>query len=425
MLERVRASISRYRMLPDGARAIVAVSGGADSVALLHILREVGANVVGIAHFNHKLRAEESDEDERFVAALASKLDIPFYRREGRSDHGNIEQTARRARRDFFLQLIRDGVGDRVALGHTLDDQAETVLFRILRGSGPSGLAGIHPITEEGFIRPLIDVWRDELRQYLREKGIEWREDSSNADPRFARNRIRSELLPQLRRDWNPKIDTALAQMADLSFEEERYWADRELASTEFQIDVLRTMPRALARRTIRAAIRNAKGNLRGIEFHHVEAILGLVSGRLKIPGLYVTASHGWLRLALSPPPVLEPIEVIVPRTYENAAIRLEFGETAASGCANLKVEVTAPIILRGWKPGDHYHPVGKSRDQKLKEMFQCARIPSWRRPAWPILESEGKILWARRFGAAEGLEPGSGPVLRIWDLAGEPLRLK
>src|SRR5262249_34825230 len=147
MLDRVRATISRHRMIPEGIRVIVAVSGGADSVGLLHILREIGANVVGIAHFNHKLRAQESDQDERFVAAIAAKLDLPFYRSEGCIDGGNLEQSARRARREFYLQLIRDGAGDRVALGHTLDDQAETVLFRILRGSGLSGLAGIHPVT--------------------------------------------------------------------------------------------------------------------------------------------------------------------------------------------------------------------------------------------------------------------------------------
>src|SRR5262245_11694149 len=192
VLERVLKSISRYNMLPQGSRVAVAVSGGADSVCLLHVLREVGANVVGIVHFNHKLRGAESDEDERFVAVVASRMDLPFFRAEARARAGNIEQEARRARREFFGGLIRDGVCDRVALGHTRDDQAETVLFRVLRGSGPAGLAGIHPASA-GLIRPLIEVTRDEVTEYLTSRGIPWREDASNRNLGFARNRIRHE----------------------------------------------------------------------------------------------------------------------------------------------------------------------------------------------------------------------------------------
>ena len=132
----------------------------------------------------------------------------------------NLEQAGRRARRAFFAGLK----SDRVALGHTRDDQAETVLFRLLRGSGLRGLAGIYPVTESGYIRPLIDVTRDDVVEFLRGRGIEWREDSSNRDPRFARNRIRRSLLPQLARDWNPRIGESLAQLASLAHDEERWW---------------------------------------------------------------------------------------------------------------------------------------------------------------------------------------------------------
>jgi tRNA(Ile)-lysidine synthase len=424
VLERVVKTISRYNMLPSGTRVVVAVSGGADSVCLLSILRQIGANVVGIAHFNHQLRAKESEEDERFVGAISSRLDLPFYRAESVLGAGNLEQSARRARREFFLGLIRDGACDRVALGHTRDDQAETVLFRILRGSGLTGLAGIHPITEDGLFRPFIEVGRDEVREYLRSHAIEWREDSSNSSARFARNRIRHELLPQLRRDWNPRIDEALAQLGDLAFEEERWLSEQSASggSTEFRADLLHSVPRALARRLIRQTIKEAKGDLRGIEFQHVEQILEMKPGKLRLPGVTATRSFGWVRLAVTAAPGLDAIEAVVPGTYEQASIRLEMDETPAAGCANLKVELAAPIVLRGWRPGDHYRPVGKSRDQKLKEMFQIARVPSWRRPSWPILECEGKILWAREFGAAEefAVNGRPGPVLRVWDLTKE-----
>jgi len=423
MLDRVQKSIARHGMLPPGTRVIAAVSGGPDSVCLVEVLREIGANLAGIAHFNHKLRGEESEEDERFVAALANRFGVPFYRAEARPERGNLEQSARRARREFFIRLMRDGACDRIALGHTRDDQAETVLFRILRGSGLAGLAGIHPVTEDGFIRPLIEVRREEVRQYLRSRGIEWREDSSNLDPKFARNRIRNNLLPQLRREWNPNIDEALTQLADLAFEEER-WLRREEDSAcagqsaiELEIETLSSLPRALARRRIRAAIRQVKGDLLGIEFHHVERILEMRPGRLRLPGLFATRSFGWVRVALEETAGLEPVEVACPGVYNQVGIRLELGETPDPGCANLKVDLATPIVLRGWRPGDHYRPVGKSRDQKLKEMFQTARVPSWRRRSWPILESEGKILWASKFGVAEefALNGRPGPVLKVW----------
>jgi tRNA(Ile)-lysidine synthetase-like protein len=217
MLARVLKTISRYNMLPPGARVIVAVSGGADSVCLFHVLKELFPDAVsGVAHFNHKWRAEASDEDEHFVAEMTRPL--PFFRAEGVPAAGNKEQNARRARLAFFETL-----GATVALGHTRDDQAETVLFRFLRGSGLAGLSGIAP-TADGIIRPLLEITRAEVEQYLRARNIPWREDATNRDMHFARNRIRHELLPQLARDWNPKITDALANLADLAHEEERYW---------------------------------------------------------------------------------------------------------------------------------------------------------------------------------------------------------
>lgn len=385
-------------MLPEGCRVVAAVSGGADSVCLLHVLREVGASVTGVAHFNHKWRGEASEEDERFVAAMASWMGLAFFRAEMRGEEqgDNLEQGARRARRSFFQGLIRDGVCDRVALGHTRDDQAETVLFRVLRGSGLTGLAGIHPVSD-GLIRPLIGVRRSEVEEYLRARNVKWREDVSNRETRFARNRIRHELMPQLARDWNPGIVDALANLADLAYEEERRW-DLSLEAVE----TVRLEPgdRALARRQIRRAIRAAKGDLRGIEFQHIESVIDMKGSRVTLPGVEAVRSFDRIRFRRSgPKAAVPPIEVTIPGTYPApdgaSEIRLE-------PCDNLELELPAPIVLRGWRPGDHYRPVGKSRDQKLTKMFQNARVPSWERHFWPILECDGKILWARGFGAAD-----------------------
>ena len=427
-------------MLAPGARVVVAVSGGADSVCLLHVLRELGVTLSGVAHFNHKLRGDASDEDERFVAVMADRLGLPFYRGDAqvRAVRDNLEQAARLARREFFATLIRDGThdraADRIAVGHTRDDQAETVLFRILRGSGLTGLAGIHPVSG-AIIRPLIDVTREEVEEFLRSRDIAWREDDTNADPTFARNRIRHQLLPQLAREWNPQIVEALSHLADIAHEEERgsVSAPRTSVSGQLGVAALIGLPRGQARRLIREAIFQAKGGLRRIDFAHIEAILELAAspqggGHLSLPGIDVTRSFDWIRLApTGPPAISDSVVVDVPGTYPapdgRGSIRFQVEETT---CANLKAElawgrIPTQLELRGWRPGDHYHPVGQSRDQKVKEMFQISRIPSWRRQSWPIVTAGDKILWAREFGpAAEfAVWDGSGPVLRISETDG------
>ncbi len=394
---------------------IAAVSGGADSVCLVHALREAQVKLAGVAHFNHKLRGEASQEDEWFVSALAARMDLPFYRAEGRPGEGNLEQEARRDRRGFFRSLIRGGLADRVALAHTRDDQAETVLFRVLRGSGLTGLAGIHPVTGDGLIRPLIGVTRGEVLEFLRVRSIAWREDASNLDLRFARNRIRHLLLPQLASEWNPRIVDALANLGDLAYEEELYWhtesashspkrGGRRAGFVEFGSGVLDGasigLGRAEARRLVRHAIRVLKGDLRGIDFGHVESVVEM-GARASVPGVEFFRSCDWIRAVRAGVPTEVPaVEVTVPGTYAapdgTSEIRLE-------PCVNLKADLTAPLLLRGWKPGDHYLRLGKSRDQKLKKMFEDARVPSWQRRFWPILEYGGRIVWAREFGPAEG----------------------
>lgn len=445
-------------MLTQGARVIVAVSGGADSVCLLHVLRELApASIAGVAHFNHKWRAEASDEDERFVAALASRLALPFFRGETGpgAAPGNLEQEARRARLAFFAGIRVNAAAASIALGHTRDDQAETVLFRFLRGSGLAGLSGIPP-APDGIIRPLLDVTRAEVEEFLRSRNIPWREDASNLDLRFARNRIRHELLPQLARDWNPHIVDALAKTADLAHEEEAWWTSEidRIASNEscasdnagtqprpqaaldlgslvlrsqaveLRVAALSALPRALARRLIRRAITLAKGDLRRIDFDHVESILTLQRS-LRVPGLIITKSFDWIRFAPHCPPApREPLQIIPSGTYpcpdRLTEICVEIAQKPPNPCATLKAEAcwfqrSLPLVLRGWRPGDRYRPRGQSRDQKIQEMFQKARIPSWQRPSWPILTSADKILWSRQFGVADEFAAAGDGRTALW----------
>src|ERR1039457_3522464 len=188
-------------MFQRGARVGVAVSGGADSVCLLHVLLELAPRwdlQLSVLHLNHRLRGEESDGDEDFVRELAERLELPVTvqawdqsRQAGRPAPPNLEEAAREARLAFFAQAIKSGAVERVALGHTRSDQSETVLFRFLRGAGTAGLAGIRPVTAAGIVRPLLGVERFQVEAFLLERGIEWREDSTNVSFQLARNRIR------------------------------------------------------------------------------------------------------------------------------------------------------------------------------------------------------------------------------------------
>jgi tRNA(Ile)-lysidine synthase len=457
VLERVRKTITRYNMLPKGSRVAVAVSGGADSTCLLLVLRDLAAEYeieLSVAHFNHQLRGAESDQDERAVAELAAGLGLPFS--SGTADvaaaEGNLEEAARRARQEFFAELVTGGKADRIALGHTRDDQAETVMFRLLRGAGLAGLAGIYPVTIGGWVRPLLDVTRDEVEEFLRSRGVAWREDNSNRDPRFARNRIRAALLPQLAEEWNPAIRESLARLADLAHEEERWWqtqidglAGRFLqcraGGVELQIGAVAPLELAIKRRLLRRAIAMVKGDLRGFDYSHFDQVLHLME-RLEGDGavslsasIRVRRSFEWIRIERAEAPAcpFASIPIRVPGAYPipgGTVLHLDAGDgpllepkNATLRSAELSLDqLPAKLELRGWRVGDQYCPQGRIHRQKIKEMFQMAKIPSWRRRSWPIVGSGPEIVWARGFGAAAEYAAGRkpGPVLRVWEVEAE-----
>jgi tRNA(Ile)-lysidine synthase len=451
LIQRVIRTIDRYRMLSAGQKVGVAVSGGADSVCLLHVLLEVGEWPLTVLHLDHGLRGDESRADAEFVRELAARLGLPLELREASLPPGNLEQAGRNARRAFFAEVMQ--TVDRVAVAHTRSDQAETVLFRFLRGAGTAGLAGIRPVTDEGIVRPLLDVDRAEVLEFLRARGIAWREDSSNASSRFARNRIRHELLPRLAREWNPEIADTLAHTAEWALAEESYWEEEidRLASahmTEQGGAVLaataafRDLPQAAARRLVRRAIERAKGNLRQVDFRHIEAVLRMASrlrgsGRVQIPGLEVRRSFDCLRFG--PPatdcdyriPAAVPGKLRVPGTYLWISLELlEKPQTSESSCYVYNGEtgcldwgrLSGPLELRNWRAGDRYQPLKSSGEEKIKTLFQKARIPVWARHGWPVLTDGTSIVWARRFGPAAQLAegPDSRMVLRIRDAESE-----
>jgi tRNA(Ile)-lysidine synthase len=430
-------------MFAGANRIGVAVSGGADSVCLLHALLELAPRwnlSVTVLHLDHQLRGEESSADAEFVADLARRLGAPLVsRRATIGVEGNLEQNARRARRAFFAEAIGSGAVERIAVGHTRSDQAETVLFRLLRGAGTTGLAGILPVTREGIVRPLIGVEREEVEAFLRERGTTWREDSTNADRRFARNRLRHHLLPQLAREWNPEIVAALARTGELAASDEDYWrAEVErfgLSKTNEAVVVdtgkLGALPDALARRVVRRAIELAQGELRGVEYHHVDEVLRLARrarghGRLRVRELDICRSFNQIRFGRPPAPAAH-LGVEVPgrvRGIEFSLELIEKMETLGDSDCVYNVEMglvdwgrlSGSLRLRSWEPGDRYQPMGSSGVQKFKDLFQKARVPSWERCRWPVLVDGNAIVWTRRFGPAASYAAGpeTRTVLRI-----------
>src|SRR2546425_12224025 len=318
LAQRVMRYIRRHKLLNPGDRVGVAVSGGADSVALLRLLLELRKElglVLSVVHFNHKLRGAEADDDEQFVGELASQNRLEFHRESGdvaacsAAKHLSVETAAREMRYEFFRRLLLEGQANRVATAHTLDDQAETVLLRVVRGAGTRGLAGIYPqlsVSSSQFsvgrqssvegrqqlcgsiVRPLLGVRRKELEAYLFAEGQRWREDSSNRDLRHARNRVRHGILPRLERNLNPAVREILAETAEIARAEEEYWSaevgrilqasaghrPRDPGAT-VGLENFVGLPLALQRRLVRASAENF--GLR-LEFRHVEEILDLIS---------------------------------------------------------------------------------------------------------------------------------------------------
>jgi tRNA(Ile)-lysidine synthase len=463
MLDRIVRTITRYRMFEPDQRAGVAVSGGADSVCLLHVLRELALRwnlSLTVLHLDHNLRGDESRADAEFVARLAARLGLPFELGHAdvaalrRETGDNLEQAARHARLRFFRGFLEAGRFDRIALGHTLSDQAETVLFRFLRGAATAGLSGIRPTTGDGLVRPLIEIERAGVEQYLRARGIGWREDSTNSSLAFARNRIRHELLPQLTRDWNPALAETLAHTAEWAQAEEQYWNAEIARMSEghlllqppavlLRAAALTGLPLAAARRLVRHAAEIVKGNLHGIGFEHLSAVLDLAGaaeghGRVQLPGIDVFRSFDWLRLAPPGTDSLEnrnyrfalPVPGKVQLPGQNCVIQAELvnPETEPrplSSVYNEDVEcldwsrISGLLEVRNWRPGDQYQPANRPGAEKIKDLFQQARIPLWERRHWPIITSGETIIWARRFGPAAGFAAPTGvtPILAIREI--------
>jgi tRNA(Ile)-lysidine synthase len=437
---RVLATVRRRQLFGPGARLVAAVSGGADSVALAFLLRELAAadrlGLAGLAHLNHGLRGEESERDAAFCARLAADLGLPLDVETGdvaahaRTSGRSLEDAARTARYEF-LERARQRLGaDVIAVAHTKDDQAETVLMRLLRGSGLGGLSAIHPRRAK-IVRPLIDLSRAELVEYLRARQIGWVEDSSNRDPRFLRTRIRHELMPWLTGNISAGVAGVLARTADVVNEEDRLLARlAEAARTRLQdeagtIDLAGLMaePVAIRRRVLRAAAAPLLG--REPRVSQVDAALAWAQDgqgrRFRLSDLVLERrGDGRIRLSRTERSESGPDAgwrhvAPVPGVIDVPEAGLRF--TARPGEPALAVHprslgpwgVVVPadigprLVVRGWEPGDRLRPLGAPGRKKVQDLFVDRRVQPGERRRIPVVAApDGRIVWVAGHALAE-----------------------
>ncbi len=456
ILTKVRETIRRERLLTGGEKVLVALSGGADSVALLNLLNTLRGEFnisLAVAHLNHSIRGGEGDRDQSFVEEMGQrlgietfteKIDVPKYQ----TEHGLSVETAAREVRYKFLQRIAKKIGaDRIATGHTADDQAETVLMRFLRGSGAGGLSGIPPV-RGNIIRPLIDTRRSRIIEFLTAAGIDYVEDSTNLDLSMTRNRLRHDLIPKLVKDYNPNIVDTLNSTAAISRGEDEYLD--EVTSKEIRLagptegegfaeldqKLFSALHIAIQRRIIRREIETVRGTLRGISYSNIEDVLSLIASsfspkRIDLPGdIIVHIRYGrigiYARESLPAYPGFEK-EIQIPGETVIAEIGLKISAEIVKGENALPLDgdekgleqlfdislAGKGLTARNRRDGDRFSPNGIVGSKKIKDFLIDKKVCREERDGIPIFVSGKDVVWIAGYcrssvGLVKNIEKGA-----------------
>ncbi len=454
--------------MKPGDRVGVAVSGGADSVALLRLLLQARAELgvaLAVVHFNHKIRGIHADSDQRFVAELAARHELQFFCDSAETTHYarerglSLEAAGRALRYGYFSRLLEPALAaeaanvvpralDVIATAHTMDDQAETVLLRVLRGAGTRGLAGIFPKRpiasgqSPAVVRPLLQVRRTELREYLQTLGQEWHEDASNLDVKHTRNRLRRELLPLIEQEFNPSVVRVLAELAEVARGEEEYWhhetkrADMERGADTARLPAGKSLlqkPLAIQRRLIRALAERA--GLR-LEYQHVERILATIRSVQPNESKEVELPSGWVATCTGRELRLDqrvqreqaqpdyqyllkvPGEVAIPELDKLLkAFRVPVGP-GSSGYNQRHLlasdRLPSVLVVRNWRPGDRFWLAHSKAPKKLKELLLRQRIAQPQRAQWPVVASGDRVVWVPGLGTSAEFLPASADTTAV-----------
>ncbi|MFC1866873.1 tRNA lysidine(34) synthetase TilS [Thermodesulfobacteriota bacterium] len=454
IVKKVRETISRYKMTDHGDIVIVAVSGGPDSVSLLDILNnlsdELGLKLV-VAHYNHGLREAEDESETRLVQGIAESMGLTFETEKAsllRDGDASMEEKARVARYAFLERVSERFNAQKVAMGHNLNDQAETVLMRILRGSGPSGMAGIPPVRDKEIIRPLIEIKREEIMDYLTARGLSYAVDSSNIDTRYLRNRIRLELLP-LMLDYQPQLIEHLGRLSVILREEDDFmelqaadWVEREAEQDcdgpiLIPVSSFKELHGPLRNRVARHLLKKVGKNLRRIENDHIQSVSGLADNpkpqaMIDLPnGIILKKVYDRLIFSSGPEHGTQEFSFAIKgpgssfmehlgRTITLEEIDSERAPDSVGGsdstvCLDAD-RIRYPLIVRNFRPGDRFVPLGMKGHKKVKDFFIDLKIPSYIRASTPILTCLDTPVWicGYRIDDRFKVTPGTKKILKI-----------
>lgn len=466
LIQKFTKTVADYQMFEDGDAVLVGVSGGPDSVALIHAFKKISTRFslrLGIAHLNHALRGEDSEKDARFVSQLAETHGLPCFSKTAHIPQlqkqfgGSLETRGRQERYRFFFEIADTEGYDQISLGHHADDNAELILMNLIRGSGLKGVSGIPPVRTENrdrcrIIRPLIRCTKGEIIAFLNCEKLSYRVDKSNADISFLRNRVRHQLLPMLRESYNPRIDAALNRFAIISGSDNA-WMNAETRSLfeaaflhaganriVLDIQQLRNTFPAVQRRILREAIRRVKGDLRRIRFDHIASALTLLNridcrGDIELPGrIRIRCGLGELVVVKEAVPHRElktdngitpaikyPYLVHGPCLVDikEVPMRLTFSIVDRSqistsfGCGDKTAHfdmdrLVFPLVLRNLKSGDRFQPLGMRGKQKVSRFLMNNKVPRSDRAKHPIMTSREKVVWVVGYRIDESVKIGA-----------------
>ncbi len=446
MLKRVRETIEKHEMLQYGDRVGIAVSGGPDSVALLNALITIAPEYgleLSVLHLNHGIRGKASDNDEAFVREEAGSKGLPFRTKSisvpdiMKRKKGSLEDISREERYRFFEEIVSGDHLDRIALGHNMDDQAETVIIKFLRGSGMEGLRGMLPVRDRIYIRPLINVARSEIDSFLKKEGIGFVRDESNESTLFLRNRVRNELIPELREQYNNRLVDTINRTASILRAEDDFigntvegilvdWGiSRDESETRLEIKKLAALHEALRHRIIKELLEDKTSSKKGIGYRHVRAVLDLaegenVSGILSLP-LNVTVAREYdtiiidrdevVRHSSGGKPVSEgeategflyqvkiPSQITVPGADMGFRFKFVESDEINFGLRNAVFidynQIVPPIYIRNISEGDRIQPFGMKGTKKLSDIFIDRKIPKRKRGRIPLVADEKSVVW-------------------------------
>lgn len=435
-LNKVKSTIELYGMIDRGDRICVAVSGGPDSVALLRILSLLTNDYnlyLVVAHLNHGLRGRESNRDEAFVQELGRTMKVPvkckyvpvnlIKRRSG----GSLEDICRKERFRFLEDILKGEGLNKIALGHNLNDQAETIMMRFMRGSGMTGIKGMLPIRDNMYVRPLLDVTRKEILAFLKSEGARYVIDSSNLENNYLRNRIRNDLIPKLQDHYNARLVENLGRMANVFRTEDDFIegaAEDVLKDWKISVDgdmvriklsEFKALHSALQKRVVRLLLERISLKSKGIGYLHIAAVMDLINGerpngsldlpfQISVEREYdnILISKGKNHTSLITTPFCYPAEIPGVIDIQEAGIKVKFDIADIDDC-DFKSDKTVfmdynaieyPLEIRNIRPGDRIQPIGMKGTKKIKEYFIDEKIPKKIRSRIPLLVDRKSVLW-------------------------------